>query len=156
MKKNYFYLLFMALCTVCMFTACSSDDDDNNDVKKPIVLNDIIGTYKGTLQVMGSPIEEQLTLNKIDDSHVRVQLKDFSFGAMSIGDISADCSVAKNESATEYDIYGTATVTVAMLGNVELPVVVDGDCDGKELEVTISIKDIPAIGELEVEFFGKK
>ena len=47
MKKNYFYLLFMALCTVCMFTACSSDDDDDKDTNKPIVLNDIVGTYNG-------------------------------------------------------------------------------------------------------------
>ncbi|MBQ5731111.1 MAG: hypothetical protein IIV57_05795, partial [Bacteroidaceae bacterium] len=59
MKKNYFYLLFMALCTVCMFTACSSDDDDK-DTNKPIMLNDIIGTYNGTLQVMGTSIEEKL------------------------------------------------------------------------------------------------
>lgn len=145
----------MALCTVCMFTACSSDDDDNN-VNKPIALNDIVGTYKGSLQVMGSPVEEQLVIEKIDDSHVRVKLDDFSFGGMEIGDISAACSVAKDDNATEYNIYGTAAITVAMLGNVELPVVVDGDCNGKELDVTITINDIPAIGELEVEFYGKK
>ncbi len=155
MKRNYFYLLFMTLCSVCMFTACSSDDDDN-DADKPIVLNDIIGTYKGSLDVMGSSIDEQLAVEKVDDSHVRVVLKDFSYGPMPIGTISAECSAAKNEAATAYEIYGTTVISVAMLGDAEIPVTIDGDCNGKELDVTISIEDVPMIGELEVDFYGKK
>ncbi|MBR3854917.1 MAG: calycin-like domain-containing protein [Bacteroidaceae bacterium] len=155
MKKNYFYLLFMALCTVCMFTACSSDDDDNN-TDKPIVLNDIIGTYKGSLEVLGSSIDEQLTVEKVDDSKVRVVLKDFTFGQMPIGTISAECAAVKDDKGTSYDIYGTAVVTVAMFDNAELPVTVDGECNGKELDVTISINEAPVVGSLEVDFYGKK
>ncbi|MBP3613480.1 MAG: calycin-like domain-containing protein [Bacteroidaceae bacterium] len=155
MKKNYFYLLFMALCTVCMFTACSSDDDDK-DTNKPIVLNDIVGTYKGTLQVMGTSLEEQLVVEKVDDSKVRVVLKDFTFANMPIGTISAECAAVKDDNGTSYDIYGTAVITVAMFNNAELPVIVDGDCNGKELDVTIAIKEAPMVGDIEVEFYGKK
>lgn len=155
MKKNYFYLLFMALCTVCMFTACSSDDDDK-DTNKPIMLNDIIGTYNGTLQVMGTSIEEKLVIEKVDDSNVRVVLKDFTFANMPIGTISAECAAAKDDKGTAYNIYGTAKIAVAMFNNIELPVTVDGDCNGKELDVTISIEDAPMVGNIEVDFYGKK
>lgn len=154
MKKNYFYLLFMAICTVCMFTACSSDDDD--DTNKSIVLNDIVGTYKGTLQVMGTPVEEQLVIEKVDDSKVRVVLKDFTFAGLPIGTISAECAAVKDDNGTSYDIYGTAVITVAAFNNAELPVAVDGDCNGKEFDVTIAIKEAPMVGDIEVEFYGKK
>lgn len=155
MKKNFIYLFFVALCTVCAFTSCSSDDDDNT-VNKPIVLNDIVGTYDGVLQVMGNLINEELAIEKIDDSHVRVVLDDFSYATVKLGDISADCSAVKSEDATKYKINGTAAVKVAMFGNIELPVEVDGECNGQKLDVTISINDVPVIGALSVEFVGKK
>ena len=42
--KKYFYL-FAAICTMAMFTACSSDDDDKQPAPGE-VLPEIVGTGK--------------------------------------------------------------------------------------------------------------
>lgn len=144
--------MLAAFCSISLFTACSDDDDDN---KVEITVNDIVGTYDGTLAVLGENIEESIRLEKVNDSKVKVVLEDFEFSGMPIGTINAECLATKDDNG-HFDLTGTATVVVAMLGNVELPVAVTGDADGTELELEIAISNIPAIGDLSVEFNGTK
>lgn len=152
MKKSFLMCLFAALCTVVSFTACSSDDDDDNTVA--VSVDDIAGTYDGTLSVLGSTIDEEIKIEKINDTKVKVRLEDFSFSGMPIGDIAAECSATPDNN--KILINGNAIVTVAMLGNAELPVTVNGNATDKELDLTINITDIPAIGTISVNFNGTK
>lgn len=150
MKKNFIFCLLATFCSISLFTACSDDDDNNVDT----TINDIVGTYDGTLQVLGQPIDEKITLEKISDSKVKVILEDFEFMGMPIGDISAECMAVKDDDG-HLDLTGTSTVFVAMF-EAELPVAINGDADGKNLELEITIQEIPNIGVLSVEFNGNK
>lgn len=75
MKKSIFYL-FAVICTMCLFTACSDDDDNDG----PLIVDNVVGTYKGTLTVLGAPTPDtSISLIKVSDSEVTIELKDFSF-----------------------------------------------------------------------------
>lgn len=150
MKKMFFFA-WVALCAVCVFTACS-DDDDHQKVPD---MEQIIGTYTGTLQTLGTSVPNtQVTLIKMDASKVKLELNNFSFGELPIGDISVECTVIRD--TDDWNLNGTSQLTVAALGNVTLPVSVSGDADGKTLDVDILVSDIPGIGTIEVDYEGTK
>lgn len=46
------FLFVCCVCTMCLFAACSDDDDDN----KVLTVNDIVGTYAGSLDVAGTAL----------------------------------------------------------------------------------------------------
>lgn len=152
MKKSIFYYLFAVVCTVCLFTACSDDDDDN---KASVSVDSVVGTYTGTLQVLDqSMANTSITLSKVDANTVKVELKDFSYSGLEIGDISANCTATLD--ADELDLYGTVTLTVAALGNIDMPIVIDGDVDASKLDIDINISNVPFLNSLKVEFEGYK
>lgn len=154
MKKSIFYYLFAVVCTVCLFTACSDDDDDD---KTTLTVDNIVGTYTGALQVMGQSIPNiPITVSKVSASKVKVELKDFTFAGISVGDISAECAVTPESDGNKLDLHGAANVTVAALGNIELPIVIDGYATANKLDIDIDITGIPAIGAIKVEFEGTK
>lgn len=155
MKKSIFYYLFAVVCTVCLFTACSDDDDDDN--KTTLTVDNIVGTYTGALQVMGQSIPNiPITVSKVSASKVKVELKDFTFAGISVGDISAECAATPESDGNKLDLNGAANVTVAALGNIELPIVIDGDATANKLDIDIDITGVPAIGAIKVEFEGTK
>ena len=47
-------------------------------------------------------------------------------------------------------------MTVAALGNIELPISITGEVDAKELDIDINITNVPALNTLKVEFEGTK
>lgn len=155
MKKSIFYYLFAVVCTVCLFTACSDDDDD--DKKATLTVDNIVGTYTGTLEVMGSSIPStSITVSKVNTTTVKIELKDFEYSGIPVGDISANCTATLDSDGNAMDLAGTATVTVAALGNVELPITIDGDATAERLDIDIDITNIPLLGTLTVEFEGTK
>lgn len=151
MKKELFYYLFAVLCTVCTFTACSDDDDDKPGFE--ISVNDIVGDYYGDIVAMGDTVENtKITLTKVSDSKVNVELLNFSYGVMTIGDIKAECTAQLD--GGNYMLNGETTVVVPMFGSMALPVTVTGKSDGKELDMTISVN--MGASSMDVTYNGKK
>lgn len=148
--KKFLLCLWAMACLACVFTACSDDESP-----KSLTTGQITGTYVGTLKVMGTNVPDvPVYVSKVDDSHVMLELKQFSFGGLDIGDISVSCTATPNQN--ELNLVGTTEVTVLALGNVSLPVSVTGDADGTELDIDILITSIPSLGALNVEFEGHK
>ncbi|WP_291530057.1 calycin-like domain-containing protein [Bacteroides sp. UBA939] len=149
MKKSIFYL-FAVVCTVCLFAACGDDDE------KVLTVNDIAGTYSGTLTVvgLGEPTPgTSMYLTKVSDSKVKLELKNFGFSGMSLGNIEVECDAVLD--GDKMDISGSASVSVPPLGN--FPVEVDGDSDGTTLNATISIATAPLpAGDVTVTYAGTK
>ncbi len=154
MKKNFFYYLFAVICSVALFTSCSDDDDA---VKGLTIDNNVVGTFTGDLSVLQQPIPNtSITVIKVDANTVKVALKDFKFGELVIGDITANCKATLDKEGDDFDLNGQTTLTVAALGNVELPIVIEGEVDAKELDIDINITNVPLLNTLKVEFEGTK
>ena len=136
MKKNLFYYLFAVICSVTLFTSCSDDDD----AVKGLTIDNVVGTFTGDLSVLQQPIPNtSITVIKVDANTVKVALKDFKFGELVIGDITANCKATLDKEGDDFDLNGQTTLTVAALGNVELPIVIVGEVDAKELDIDINI-----------------
>ena len=156
MKKNLFYYLFAVICSVTLFASCSDDDDD--DVKG-LTIDNVVGTFTGDLKVLQQPIPNtSITVIKVDANTVKVELKDFKFGELVIGDITADCKATLDKEGDDFDLNGQTTLTVAALGNIELPITIEGEVDAKELDIDININitNVPVLNTLKVEFEGTK
>lgn len=116
MKKNLFYYLFAVICSVALFTSCSDDDD----AVKGLTIDNVVGTFTGDLSVLQQPIPNtSITVIKVDANTVKVALKDFKFGELVIGDITANCKATLDKEGDDFDLNGQTTLTVAALGNVE-------------------------------------
>ena len=153
MKKNLFYYLFAVICYVALFTSCSDDDD----AVKGLTIDNVVGTFTGDLSVLQQPIPNtSITVIKVDAHRVKVALKDFKFGELVIGDITANCKATLDKEGDDFDLNGQTTLTVAALGNVELPIVIEGEVDAKELDIDINITNVPLLNTLKVEFEGTK
>ena len=103
--------------------------------------------------VVGTAIPNtSIYVTKESDSKVTIELKNFSFRPITIGDIKVEgCDVKANGS--KLDIDGENEVTIS-LGT--FPVVVDGDSDGKTLKMSIKITGTPGLGDITVGFTGNK
>lgn len=155
MKKNLFYYLFAVICSVTLFTSCDDDDDD----VAVMSVDQVVGTFTGTLElealqqtVPNTPI----TVSKVDANTVKVELKKFEFAGITIGDIAANCKATLDKEGDDFELNGSTTLTVAALGDLELPITITGEVDVKELDIDINITDVPGIGTLKVEFEGTK
>ena len=150
MKKSIFYL-FAVVCAMCLFTACSDDDDDDN---KSVTVNSVVGTYKGTLKVLQESIPNtSISLTKVSDSKINIELKNVTFMSIPVGDIKVECDVWSSENGLE--ITGSGNVTIAILG-ITVPVSVEGVVNNTTLDIDIDISEIPALGSIKAEFTGKK
>ena len=141
MKKNLFYYLFAMICSVALFASCSDDDDEVTG----LTIDQVVGTFTGQLEVLNQSIPgTSIFVTKVDANTVKVELKDFKFSGLTIGDISAECKVALDREGDDFDLNGQATLTVAALGNIELPISITGEVDAKELDIDINITNVPA------------
>lgn len=153
MKKNLFYYLFAMICSVALFASCSDDDDEVTG----LTIDQVVGTFTGQLEVLNQSIPgTSIFVTKVDANTVKVELKDFKFSGLTIGDISAEFKVALDREGDDFDLNGQATLTVAALGNIELPISITGEVDAKELDIDINITNVPALNTLKVEFEGTK
>lgn len=130
MKKNLFYYLFAVLCTVTLFASCSDDDEPGNDgdVKK-MMMENVLGTYSGELNVSlegipFDPITQKIFVEQESSDKVKLSLRNFS---IEIGD-------------TPFEV-----------GDIEIGgILLDGDANNvvlQETSVTIQHKDL---GKLDI------
>lgn len=143
MRKNLFYCLFVVLCTMSVFTSCSSNDDEPG-VTTPVNV-DVAGNYKGTLDVTvtqgtvdvpGGSVENQMvTVTKAGDSSVNLSITDFTFMGFQIGNINLnDCQLTAN--GDSYVFTGNTKVTISIL---TADVKAEGVFAGNKLTVNMDI-----------------
>ena len=143
MKKNLLYL-WALICSVALFTACSSDDDNdisgNNPPEEEAVVTapDVVGTYWGNLDismkpdnsdqetVIGNGIAKFITISQVSDTEVKMELKEFELflngTIMKFGDIVIDkCTVKKETDASTF----TGQQNLTFSGTVVEPEIIE-------------------------------
>lgn len=129
---------FGLLCMLGLFSACSDDD------KVEPIGTEFDGVYKGTLDVdldgtkVGADLPQKVYVTKVGDNLIKMELKNFSFGAMALGNISVDkCNVEKQgDNACQFD--GEQKLSLPMVGDCD--VVMNGTITGEKLEMVINVK----------------
>lgn len=144
------------LCMLGLFSACSDDD------KVEPIGTEFDGVYKGTLDVdldgtkVGENLPQKVYVTKVGDNQIKMELKNFSFGAMALGDISVDkCNVEKqSDNSCQFD--GDQKLTLPIVG--ECNVVMNGTIVGEKLEMIINVKATQegAAINVKVDFTGSK
>lgn len=140
--KEKLVCLLMLLCSINLFTACSSDDEPAYPIDQ-----EIAGTYKGALNIelggnnIGKDLPKNVSLTKATDNKINLELKNFSFGATSLGNIVlSNCEVKKNGNTYMFTSSQTLTTLPPAIGNC--PITVNGTVtDGKlnvKLVITVS------------------
>lgn len=153
MKKNLFYYLFAVVCTVCLFTACSDDDDDNTTT---FTVDNIVGTYNGTLQIksLNVSVQAPVKVTKVSDSKITIGVTGLTIMEIPVDPINVECNIQKDAKDNEFDIAGSGNAKITGLG--EFPVTVSGDADSKELDIDIVVTGVPLLNTLTIEFDGTK
>ncbi|MCS2425498.1 PCMD domain-containing protein [Parabacteroides goldsteinii] len=147
---------FSLLCMLGLFSACSDDD------KVEPIGTEFDGVYKGTLDVdldgtkVGADLPQKVYVTKVGDNLIKMELKNFSFGAMALGNISVDkCNVEKQgDNACQFD--GEQKLSLPMVGDCD--VVMNGTITGEKLEMVINVKATQegAAITVKVDFVGTK
>lgn len=155
MKTKLMYF-FSLLCMLGLFSACSDDD------KVEPIGTEFDGVYKGTLDVdldgtkVGADLPQKVYVTKVGDNLIKMELKNFSFGAMALGNISVDkCNVEKQgDNACQFD--GEQKLSLPMVGDCD--VVMNGTITGEKLEMVINVKATQegAAITVKVDFVGTK
>lgn len=155
MKTKLLYF-FSMLCMLGLFSACSDDD------KVEPIGTEFDGVYKGTLDVdldgtkVGENLPQKVYVTKVGDNQIKMELKNFSFGAMVLGNISVDkCNVEKQgDNACKFD--GEQKLTLPIVG--ECDVVMNGTIAGEKLDMVIDVKATQAGAAItvKVDFSGTK
>lgn len=148
MKKKVLNLFL--LLTLLGFVGCSSDKDDVPSVD----FDQIAGVYKGTLAVEVESIgidtkgiPAKVYVEKSGEGKVTVKLKDFSFEGIELGDIIVkDMSVKKD--GPKHELSGQDRLSL-IVG--ECDVKVDGDIEGKKLDLDIDINVVSGAISMKVE-----
>lgn len=150
MKKSLLYL-FSMFCMLSFFTACSDDDGPE------FIGTELDGVYKGALDVSlaGNPVAKDMPqkvyITKVGENIIKMELKNFSFGPLSLGDIRVDqCNVTK--AGNEYAFLGTQKITIPTIG--ECTVDLTGAISGEKIDMTINVKT--TVGDVVVLFKGAK
>lgn len=156
MKKNLFYL-FVLICTVSMFSSCDKDDDIE------YIGTEFDGVYKGTLDVnVGEPlnvdvkdIPQKIYITKVGENRIKLQLKNFSFQSVPVGDIEVtDIPVIKSGSNCTFN--GSSDLNLD-LGKCN--VTIDGNIEGENTNIKIGVKVLDGTFKdllVDVNFDGKK
>lgn len=155
MKTKLLYV-FSMLCMLSLFVACSDDD------KVEPIGTGFDGVYKGTLDVdldgtkVGENLPQKVYVTKVGENQLKMELKNFSFGQMALGDISVDkCNAEmQGENACKFD--GEQKLTLPLVG--ECDVVMNGTIVGDKLEMVIDVKATQsgAAITVKVDFSGTK
>ena len=155
MKTKLMYF-FGLLCMLGLFSACSDDD------KVEPIGTEFDGVYKGTLDVdldgtkVGTDLPQKVYVTKVGDNLIKMELKNFSFGAMALGNISVDkCNVEKQgDNACQFD--GEQKLSLPVVGDCD--VVMSGTITGEKLEMVINVKATQegAAINVKVDFTGTK
>ena len=156
MNKKLIISLMTLICSVFSFSACSDDDGP----KFPPIDTEIAGNYKGSLdvkldgQAIITALPKNITITKAGDEAIDLELKDFSFGSMALGDIKLlNCVLTEQDG--NYLIASTQTLNLAdPIGACEAQV--EGTIANGIAKVNINI-DVTALKQkVEVAYTGTK
>lgn len=152
--KRIFLNLLMLVCSMSMFTACSDNDEPNIPIEK-----ELVGTYKGTLDIamngsnLANGLPKNVTITKAGVSTINLELKDFSFMGQNLGNIViADCEILKYRD--HYAISGNQALTLPSIG--ECTVVASGTLIGHDITVGLEIAVAALKQTVKVIFEGAK
>lgn len=156
MKKNLLFL-FALICSMSLFTACSNDDEPVLPVEK-----EMAGAYKGELAISmdGNPLSGSIpqkiyiSQSTSGNNQLKLELKNFMFGVMSLGDIVIDpCAVVEKDGT--YAFTGSQTVTLTPpIG--ACPVTVAGTIKAGKIDIKIDVKAEALKQNIAVTFAGTK
>ncbi|WP_455673704.1 calycin-like domain-containing protein [Phocaeicola sp.] len=106
---------------------------------------------------VGDPVTGQkISLTKVSDSKVKLVLANFSFSGITLGNIEADCTATFDAKDNEYDLVGSTTLDLSAVGLGTLGITISGDADNRELDVDITVSDVPVFNVIKVDFEGTK
>lgn len=154
MMKNL--ILLVAAVFTLGFAACSDDDES--------IAEQISGTYTGTIAVnqedgtpMNDPLEDQkIYIVKSGDNVIDLELKDFKFGIISVGDLKVpNVRVEENGS-----ISGEALQVSIIDGTIKADLKLNGSMKDNKADLTIKVTAPLTAGEqpivMMVTFKGSK
>lgn len=157
MKKKLFYL-FALICSMSLFTACSDDDEVILPVEQ-----DMAGSYKGALEIAvnnttvtpgGIPQKVYISKSTAGNNQLKLELKNFSFGSLNLGDIQVDPCAVTEQNGT-YTFAGKQTLTLAApLGSC--PVTVTGTIKGSAISINIGVEVAALNQDVVATFEGTK
>lgn len=155
MRTKLLYV-FSMLCMLNLFIGCSDDD------KTEPIGTGFDGVYKGALDVdldgtnVGKGLPQKVYVTKVGDNQIKMELKNFSFGTMALGNISVDkCNAEmQGENACKFD--GEQKLSLPVVGDCD--VVMNGTIVGEKLEMVINVKATQAGAAItvKVDFSGTK
>lgn len=173
-KKSVLYLLLVICSIGLLFSSCGKEDikgdpdqeqgggdDDTDDPVLPVE-KELAGTYKGLLGILvdgnklGEDAIQKIYISKsaLGDNLLKLELKNFSFGPMSFGDINVDsCAVTLNEKI--YSFSGNVTLALAdPIGTC--PINVKGTIEEGNINIDITVA-VAALGQdVVAKFAGSK
>lgn len=127
--------MFMLICSVSLFTACSDDDPET------IRDGEIDGVYWGKLDVDAAgvievnDITQKVYISKTGENQIKMELRNFSFQTLNLGTIAVEqISVQKN--GNSYTFAGSQNITL-LVG--ECAVTVNGTIEGDKLAMNIAV-----------------
>ena len=160
MKKNLFYL-FALICSMSLFTACSSDDDEKEEATiEQVIDTQLAGTYAGTLDIssngmsLGDDIEQSVILSKSSAAanSLKLEVKDLAVATFVLNIAVEPCAVV--EANGVYTFTGSQEVAVTGLGS--FPVTVEGAISGNNISMDIAVTNVPMLNTVDVTFTGSK
>lgn len=161
MKKGLFSLLAI-LCMTSIFTACSKDD--NGPTIPPPTVTSVEGVYKGELKIVegdaapaadddATGIKQKVYITKISDSKIKMEIKNFAFGPLELGNIAVDeCDVVITGSKVAFT--GAQTITLNLVGACDVDL--KGVIDGEQIMLDINVLQTSMNLNIDVKFAGAK
>lgn len=143
MKKNLL-CLFVLMCSVSLFTACSDDDPKNAGPDYPMLQNATVGTYDGGLKVSMNganltpeAISQRIFVKAEGADKVELSLRDFSFLTFSVGDIVVSGIPLSGDEGQAVLQETATTMNHAVLGN--LTIKVSGTVSNEKANLNINV-----------------
>lgn len=160
MKKNIIYL-FMLLCSFSVLVSCK-DDDNSLPIEEKVS-----GIYKGSLDIMmyseGSDagieisknLPQKVTLSKVGDDAVKMELKNLNVMGMEFGTISIDHGVVIGN-GDSYTFTGEQMLDLTDQKLGKCDVKVDGIVSNNTIILNIDVT-VPVLSQLvKVKFAGNR
>ena len=143
MKKNLL-CLFVLICSVSLFTACSDDDPKNTGPDFTMLQDATVGTYDGGLKVSMNgvnltpeAISQRIFVKAEGADKVELSLRDFSFLTFSVGDIVVSGIPLSGDEGQVVLQETATTMNHAVLGN--LTIKVSGTVSNEQANLNINV-----------------
>ena len=153
MKKNLFLLVLLFVST--LITSCKDDE------KMPELIGDELNKvyYKGDLDIklnnvtVGEDIPQKIYITKTGVNLIKMELNNFSFSGMPIGDIVVN-NIAVIKTGNNHTFTGAEKITLPVSAE-PCAVSVVGTIKGNVMEMKITV-NVPVVGIVLVDFDGDK